>query len=663
MSKRPGLIQRVRNLSENLRALTLEGFGGSTAISTFTSSAGVQIEHSNALEISAVIACVRVLSDSIASLPLKLYERDGAARTEARMHPLYRVLHDMPNTVMTSFTFREVLMLHLALWGNFYAEIVRDQGGNVQSLWPIPPNKVLVEFYSDQGVTRRRYHVQYGEIVLSDAEVLHIPGLGYNGYIGLSPISLARDTLGLAKATELYGSKFFANDATPGGILTHPGNLKSEESIKRLKADWQNLHQSASNARRIAVLEEGMDFKQIGIPPEDSQFLETRKFQVAEIARIFRVPPHMIADVDRSTSWGTGIEQQTMGFVTYTLRPWLVRIEQAITAQLLRGREPERYYPEFSVEGLLRGDTSSRYQAYATARQWGWMSINEIRRSENMEPVPDDQGGDLYISPLNMAPASQVTQQDGERSAPVEQRSENRAAITRVKVARSFEEPLREAALKAVKRERAEVLEQVQRAAGTREVAELERWVNEYYRGEQPPAFVRENLEPVLRGMFRAVGQMAADEVSAPYDSAKFEAWQDEYIERFTWKWAIRSRTQLLNLLREHREDFEEFVTTRLDEWVERRPTKVSDEERVQAASEAARTVWVAAGFIGLRWVVAGDSCEFCTALNGTEVKMSSPFVEENGSVTGSDGGSLRPGGSVFTPPVHAGCNCTIVPV
>lgn len=663
MSDRPGLLRRVRNLTSNLRALTLEGFGGYSATSSFTSAAGVQVEHNNALEISAVMACVRVLSDSIASLPLKLYERDEQSRMEARTHPLYRVLHDRPNPVMTSFTFREVLMLHLALWGNFYAEIVRDSRGNIAALWPIPPNKVHVEFYSDGGMTRRRYHVHYGEVVLSDADTLHIPGLGYNGYIGLSPISLARDTLGLSKATELYGSKFFANDATPGGILTHPGNLK-EESVKRLKADWQNLHKSASNARRIAVLEEGMDFKQIGIPPEDSQFLETRKFQVAEIARIFRVPPHMIADVERSTSWGTGIEQQTMGFVQYTLRPWLVRIEQAISAQLLRGNEPERYYPEFSLEGLLRGDTESRYQSYAIARQWGWMSINEIRRAENMEPVPQDQGGDLYISPLNMAPASQVTEQDeGNRSARPETRASNEAALTRVKVARSFEDPLKEAALKAVKRERAEVLEQVNRAATTRDAAELERWVNEYYRGDQPPQFIRDNLEPVIRGMFRAVGQMAADEVSATYDSAKFEQWQDDYLERFTWKWAIRSRTQLLNLLRDHRDDFEEFVTERLDEWVERRPTKVSDEERVQAASEAARTVWSAAGFMGLRWVVAGDSCEFCTSLDGTEIKMAGAFVEENGSVTGTQGGVLQPGGAVFTPPVHAGCNCTIVPV
>jgi hypothetical protein len=293
------------------------------------------------------------------------------------------------------------------------------------------------------------------------------------------------------------------------------------------------------------------------------------------------------------------------------------------------------------------------------------MSINEIRRSENMEPVPDDQGGDLYISPLNMAPASAVTKQDDNRSHSPETRQapEYRGASTRAKVARSFEEPLREAALRAVKRERAELLKVVDQAATQRAAGDVEDFVNTYYRGEQPPVFVRENLEPVMRAMFRAVGQMAADEVSAPYDSAKFEAWQDEYIERFTWKWAIRSRTQLLNLLREHREDFEEFITERLEEWVDTRPTKVADEERVQAASEAARTIWAAAGFMGLRWATVGDSCEFCRALDGTEVRMAKPFVDQNGSLTGRDGGLLKPGGAVFTPPVHAGCNCTIVPV
>lgn len=667
MSRRSGVMQRIRDWLGK-RALTLVNFDGS--IKSRPSASGIDITEENSLEISAVMACVRVLADAIASLPHKLFEQIDGGRVEARMHPLYSILHDMPNPLMTSYTFREVMMLHLLLWGNFYAEIQRATNGRIVALWPIAPKRVKVELFEDGAAMSRRYLIDGGASILSSSRMLHIPGLGFNGYVGLSPIALARDTLGLARATETYGAKFFANDATPGGVLEHPARLKDQAAVDRLRKSFEATHQGSSNARRLAILEEGMTFKQIGIPPEDSQFLQTRKFQIAEIARLFRVPPHLIADVEKSTSWGTGIEQQNIGLVVYTLRPWLVRIEQAEKTQLIDPREQARYYPEFSVEGLLRGDTKSRYESYATARQWGWMSINEIRRSENMDEVPAELGGDLYLTPLNMAPADQPAQPDSspadrQRSAP-ETRSDDgpkRAAKRRIDVSRAFVEPLRAAAEKTVKRERSEVLAAVRKATAERNAtSSLRDFLNEYYRGEEPPAYIGENLEPVLRALFESIGQLAADEISAPYEAERFGEWIDEYLYRFAWKYAIRSRNQLENLLRKHSEEFEEYITERLDKWVEERPEQIASEERVQVSSEAAKAIWAAAGYTSLVWLAVGDTCEFCMALDGTTVGMSQPFVDEGQSVNGADGGALSPGGAVFTPPVHRGCDCTIGP-
>jgi len=236
-----------------------------------------------------------------------------------------------------------------------------------------------------------------GMVTLRRDEVLHIPGLGFDGLIGYSPIAMAKNAIGMALATEEYGASFFANGANPGGVLEHPGVVKDPQ---RVKDSWNSVYQGSANAHRIAVLEEGMKFQAIGIPPEQAQFLETRKFQINEIARIFRVPPHMVADLDKSSF--SNIEQQSLEFVKYTLDPWVTRWEQALQQSLLLPSEKSRYFVKFNVDGLLRGDYASRMSGYATARQNGWMSANDIRELENMNRIPEELGGDLYLINGNM---------------------------------------------------------------------------------------------------------------------------------------------------------------------------------------------------------------------------------------------------------------------
>ena len=263
-------------------------------------------------------------------------------------------------------------------------------------LYPLLPNKMVVN-RNTQGQLYYQYEKDGQTYILNRYEVLHIPGLGFDGLIGYSPIAMAKNAIGMAIATEEYGAKFFANGANPGGVLEHPGVVKDPA---RIRESWNAVYQGSSNAHRVAVLEEGMKFQSIGIPPEQAQFLETRKFQLNEIARIFRIPPHMIGDLEKSSF--SNIEQQSLEFVMYTLDPWVVRWEQALQRTLFSESEKRQYFVKFNVDGLLRGDYQSRMNGYAVGRQNGWLSSNDIRELENLNRIPAELGGDLYLINGNM---------------------------------------------------------------------------------------------------------------------------------------------------------------------------------------------------------------------------------------------------------------------
>ena len=344
-------------------------------------------------------------------MPLHLYKyTDDDGKEKAVDHPLYQLLHDEPNPEMSSFVFRETLMTHLLLWGNAYAQIIRNGKGEVIALYPLMPNRMRVD-RDDKGQLYYTYNRVYDEalktktmtVTLRPYEVLHIPGLGFDGLVGYSPIAMAKNAIGLAIATEEYGAKFFANGAAPSGVLEHPSTLKNPE---KLREAWQSQFGDSQNSNRIAVLEEGLKYTPISISPEQAQFLETRKFQINEIARIFRVPPHMVGDLEKSSF--SNIEQQSLEFVKYTLDPWVVRWEQNLQRILLTTDEKKDYFFKFNVDGLLRGDYASRMSGYATARQNGWMSANDIRELENLDRIPEELGGDLYLINGNMLPLARA---------------------------------------------------------------------------------------------------------------------------------------------------------------------------------------------------------------------------------------------------------------
>ena len=371
------------------------------------STAGKYVNERSAMQMTAVYSCVRILAEAVAGLPLHLYRytKDGG-KEKAIDHPLYLLLHDEPNPEMSSFVFRETLMTHLLLWGNAYAQIIRNGKNEVIALYPLMPNKMSDDrdengqlYYTYQRSTDEAHTMDGSSVILKAQDVLHIPGLGFDGLVGYSPIAMAKNAIGMAIACEEFGAKFFANGAAPSGVLEHPGTIKDPG---RVREAWQSQFGGSSNSGKVAVLEEGMKYTPISISPEQAQFLETRKFQINEIARIFRVPPHMVGDLEKSSF--SNIEQQSLEFVKYTLDPWVIRWEQSLMRALLTQDEKKMYFAKFNLDGLLRGDYQSRMNGYAIGRQNGWMSANDIRELENLDRIPTEEGGDLYLINGNMLP-------------------------------------------------------------------------------------------------------------------------------------------------------------------------------------------------------------------------------------------------------------------
>jgi HK97 family phage portal protein len=385
-----GFISRALSLSGgNLKDPRLnELFGGASTDS------GVSVTPDTALTYSAVYAAVRCIAESVSSLPLNYYERlPGGGKAHAKANPLHTLLHDEPNPEMSSLQWREASMAHLLLHGNSYSEIVRDLEGNVVELWPIDPT-IVTPKRTESG--ELYYDLHRGKAFITAGNMLHIPGLSFDGISGISVIGLARQSIGLSMAIESFGAGYFGRGARPGGVLTFPGQL-SPEARQNLRRSFEELHAGGANSHRVALLEAGLKWEAIGVPPDDSQFLQSREFQIIEIARWFNLPPNKLKDLSK-TSYNS-LEQMEISFVVDTLRPWLVRWEQQLNRKIIRPKDKGTFFFEFNVDGKLRGEIAARYQSYSVARNWGWLSVNEIREKENMNPI---EGGDVYMQPMNM---------------------------------------------------------------------------------------------------------------------------------------------------------------------------------------------------------------------------------------------------------------------
>jgi HK97 family phage portal protein len=365
-------------------------------------TSGESVSETSALGLSVYFNCIRVIAEDVAKLPLIVYRRLDRGKERSPGHPLYRLLHDEPCPESTAFSFRETLTAHALGWGNGYAEIQRDGSGRPVALWPIDPSSVEVKRNDAEQIV---YEVrdQYGQTtVLSPSSVLHVHGLGYSGLMGYSVARIGRTSLGSALAAQKHTAAFFGNGASPGGVLEHPGAL-SDKAMKHLRESWTARHGGADNAHKPAILEEGMKWHTVGIPPEDAQLLETRQWQVEDVCRWFRVPPHKIGHLLRAQGWST-LEQTNLDYLTDTLMPWLVRWEQEIQRKLI-GITDSGLFAEHLVDAILRADTQTRFAAYAVGVTNGWLSRNEVRAIENLNPV---DGLDEYFQPTTVQTLEQA---------------------------------------------------------------------------------------------------------------------------------------------------------------------------------------------------------------------------------------------------------------
>ena len=593
-----------------------------------------------ALYVSTVYACVRVLAETMASLPLHLYRQlaDGS-KEEARDHPYYRLIHSAPNPEMSSFAFREALTGHLYLWGNAYAELARNYAGQVIAIWPLRPDRMSLE-RDASGQLVYSYRMQSGEPKeFPRTDVLHFRLLSPNGMVGYSPISLQQQSISLAMEAQRYGDKFFQNDARPGGVLQVAGRL-SPEAADRLRKTWQEAHAGSSNAWKTAVLEDGVTWQQIGMQMADMQFLETRKFQRTEICGWFGVPPHKIGDLERATF--SNIEEQNIQWAVDTIRPLAIRQETEYNRQLLG--DEAGVFSEHAIDGLQRGNISTRYAAYATGRQWGWLSVNDIRKKENLNPLDN---GDVYLQPMNMveagtpadatAPALTAARRllllpDGwasegvGRAHPTGSELEERSEAQRRRIQGHFRRLLLDASKRVVNREVNDVRAATERYLARRDAGQLSDWLATYYRDQ--PATITRIWTPVISAFADAISVPAAEEIGQTGGmDAELEVSVAKYVEIGSNGYSQRSLNQLELLLRDSPPDLAlPAIETRLDEWQQKKADKVADYEAVAAAAAFAIHTWRKGGIRKIVWRTHGKKdCPYCARTSSTRVKMLSP--------------------------------------
>lgn len=634
-------------------------------ISGTTTKSGMRISEEKSMRIIAVYACVRVISESIASLPFKVYRSEGRARHPEPSHPLYEILQSRSNDIMNAMTYRELILVHLCLWGNHYSEIERNGAGEIVALWPIEPWRVTPRIVNNRGRVMVKFDVMMksGEFRTFDSsKIFHVPGLGFNGVVGKSVIQLHRETLGLEMAAQTFASKFFKNDTRMGTYFTTDETL-GEEQYDRLKKEYDSWS-GEKEAWKPKILEGGLKAGTVAIPMKDTQFIETRKYSRVEIAAMFRVQPHKIMDLERATF--SNIEQQNIEFVTDTLRPWLVRIEKAATAQLLTEVERPRVFVAHVVDGLLRGDQKARYDSYAIGRNWGWLSANDILELENRNPI---DGGNVYLQPLNMVPAGtdsmaaadeDVNFDDTDENADRSKRSrpEIRNLPNRYGTARALETVYLDKLKRAIKRETSDIRKKI---ALLRDgsPADFTQWLVDFERGHAE--WLGSRVLPMFRSMGEAMIEAARSELGDEelgFDS--IEVFVEEYTAAFTRRYTGSSRGQLLKIVDEA-EDHEaaaDLVEGRLDEWDESRAAKDARRERQRSSNAFTKAAWAVAGVATVTWQnVGSENCPICEDMDGRTSSISQSFVGP-----GDDVADLTVQSNIAHPPIHDGCDCILTP-
>ena len=644
--------------------------------SILPTSSGVAVNEHVAQQQSTFFACKRVLSETIASLPLDVFEDlgPGKGKRKAKEHNLYEILHNQPNPEMTAFTFWDSQMGRIIFDGNSYSEIQRDRyTGDIKALWPLVPSKMKV-VRSDAGNIHYLYTLPDGKKVrFKPEQIFHLKSLSSEGLTGQSVLSIARQALGLAIATETHGAGLFKNGCRPGVVLEHPGTL-SEAAEKNIVASWEAKYGGLDNGHRLSVLREGMKLNVFSFTPEESQFLETRKFSVEEVARMFRMQLHMIGHLDHATF--SNIEHQAIEHVVHTLRPWLVNLEQSIRMQLFGADERGKYYAKFNVNGLLRGDSEARHKSHEIGKKNGWLTTNDIRRLEDLNPS-DQEGADILYQqniwtklgeaapaltmPTTDKPAPEPPPETKSASPIIEMRSVGIGDRNRLRA--QYEPLFRDAASRIVRVEVNELRGAVKKYFGKRSAPEFEKWMDGFY--DKFPEKLEKNFTPLVQSYGAAISDVASREAGG---SGVLQSELDDFVKGYVEVSAKRhvgsSRGQIKKIIREVSPDeIEAVLNERLDEWDERRAEKIASREPVEASDAFAKMAWIAAGVTRYMWVAQGSKpCPYCEELNGMIVGMDQSFVSEGGSVSPDGQEPMEVRGAKMHAPLHGGCVCSVEP-
>lgn len=643
----------------NPRRWLVEMFGGGA------SKSGAEVNQDTAVKVTAVFACVRLLSQTLASLPLHTYKRIDDGKEKAYDHPLYFVLHNMANPECTSYNLRLIMMVNLLLTGHAFAEIERNNAGEVMALWPIPSNRVSIKRNKKTNEAFYEIQLDNGIQTLYPEQMFHITWLGMGSLESFNPIVLAREAIGLSIATEEFGSRFFDGGANASGVAEYPGKM-GEEAFKRYKSSFNEGYTGLSKSHRIIFLEHGMKFTKLTVNPNDAQTIETRKFQVIEIARFYNVPPHLIMDLERSTF--SNIEHQDIGFVKYSLRPYLVCWEQEMLKSLFLPIERRLYFAEFNLDGLLRGDYKSRQEGLEIMRRNGVINADQWAAMENKNKLPDGLGQKYYV-PMNWMEV-------GTKPEPIEtdnrSGTENlekralqiRSANNKMQMANNFKRIFTDAAERVVKREKKQILDKAKKSFSERSQDDFFIWLEDYYR--EAPEWMKRTIMPALLSYAESMQRLAADEVGEKHGmTPELEKWMDGYADIWARNYTQSSLRQIRSVItdaNEAGEDPLEAVEQRLDEWEERRPGKVASNETIEAANVISKFVFISAGITRIRWITTGSkTCPYCNEMSGRVVGIDQPFIGRNDRLDSEDG-SMELRKPTLTPPLHQGCVCQIVP-
>lgn len=674
---------RVHPSSVSEEAWEKGGFllGGSP---TYT---GKAVTEESALEFTAVWSAVTQIAQDKAGLPLHLFKRlKPRGKIRWTSNPLYHLMHTQPNPEMTSMVYRERGMRDVLLWGNDYSEIVENEEGVITALWPLLPDKMIPKrvngelfyFYSDpDGKTA----------IFTSRQILHIPGFG-NGIMGYNVVNKGKQAIGIGQAIEEFSGLWFGNGARPGAIFEHPENLSSDAQ-DRLKSSWYLAQGGLSKSHRVAILEEGMKLKEYGVDPEKSQMILSKQFSINEIARLLNMPPHRLRDLTRATF--SNIEHSDLEYAKYTLMPWAIRYEQGYNIKLLTPKQQKTLFFEHDMDGLLRGDIKSRYEAYSKGIQNAILSPNDVREKENMNPY---DGGDEYVIQLNMQLMSEIGIDDFEsddsgQTEPPEGENENRSfednennedlsdcdcgCIDKIehrakkkkkraksvkgieRIRRSFIKPLTKTAQEVVNKETRAVKKAVKRFLfdvdekkslkpmiyEERGVSAFRKWMDSFY--EQHAGFVEQKFKPILRTYQELVAREAGSVIGVEIGAGDLEKFFDETLESFVKRYIGSSSGQLESIVKDipadELENMAIAINQRMDEWFVKRADKLAKDESVRFANSTARESWVVSGVTKFRWQTVSENCPFCNALNGRIVGVQKNFLNAGDVMWVSDSG------------------------